>query len=183
MLYFSKLRIILVTLVSLFFVLLTISNFIKFESNYLNKRINLGLDLQGGSYLLLEIDNKNEIMFIDIGYRKTCVNYFKNGRIEWHNPRSNGQNFLERSTHKPGETVDGYVQVERRRYVKNDELQEHDIQEHERTKIDIQTRNDGDISCEWGNKNALSMDFNGFVHPCCYFQNPYLGFVLLLQSL
>jgi len=56
-LYFSKLRIILVTLVSLFFVLLTISNFVKFESNYLNKKINLGLDLQGGSYLLLEIDN------------------------------------------------------------------------------------------------------------------------------
>ena len=97
---------------------------------------------------------------------------FKNGRIEWHNPRSNGQNYLERSTHTPGETVDGYVQVERRRYVKSDELQEHDIQEHERTKIDIQTRDDGDISCEWGNKNALSMDFNGFIHPCCYFHNP-----------
>ena len=25
---------------------------------FLNKKINLGLDLQGGSYLLLEIDNK-----------------------------------------------------------------------------------------------------------------------------
>ena len=98
---------------------------------------------------------------------------FKNGRIEFTNPRSNGQNYLERSTHKPGETVDGYVQVERRRHVKADEAIEHDIAEAKRTQIDIETRNQGDISCEWGNKNALTMDYNGQVHPCCYFQNPY----------
>ena len=58
MLYFSKLRIIFITIISLFFVLIAFSNFIKFENNFFDKKINLGLDLQGGSYLLLEIDNE-----------------------------------------------------------------------------------------------------------------------------
>ena len=57
MLYFSKFRIISVILISLFFILIASSNLFKFENNLLNKKINLGLDLQGGSYLLLEIDN------------------------------------------------------------------------------------------------------------------------------
>jgi len=57
-LYFSKLRIILVFFVSLFFVFIASSNFLNFENTLLSKKINLGLDLQGGSYLLLEIDNE-----------------------------------------------------------------------------------------------------------------------------
>ena len=81
MLYFSKLRIILVTLVSLFFVLLTISNFVKFENNYLNKRINLGLDLQGGSYLLLEIDNSPVIEQKLQNFSITIRNFFKDKNI------------------------------------------------------------------------------------------------------
>ena len=59
MLYFSKLRIIIITLLSLLFILIASSNlFNDDENNLFNKKINLGLDLQGGSYLLLEIDNK-----------------------------------------------------------------------------------------------------------------------------
>ncbi len=57
MLYFSKLRIITVFLFSLIFILIASSNLFKFDNNFLDKKINLGLDLQGGSYLLLEIDN------------------------------------------------------------------------------------------------------------------------------
>ena len=57
MLYFSKLRIFFVSLVSLLFIYIASSNFIKFDDDFFNKKINLGLDLQGGSYLLLEIDN------------------------------------------------------------------------------------------------------------------------------
>jgi len=56
-LYFSKLRIIFIILLSLFFILIASSNFLKFENSFFSKKINLGLDLQGGSYLLLEIDN------------------------------------------------------------------------------------------------------------------------------
>jgi len=56
-LYFSKLRIILVSLVTLFFIFIAASNFQDSEDSLISKKINLGLDLQGGSYLLLEIDN------------------------------------------------------------------------------------------------------------------------------
>ena len=57
MLYFSKLRIFFISLISLFFILIASSNFLNFSNNLFDKKINLGLDLQGGSYLLLEIDN------------------------------------------------------------------------------------------------------------------------------
>ena len=57
MLYFSKLRIIFVSIVCLLFILITSNNFLDQENRFFNKKINLGLDLQGGSYLLLEIDN------------------------------------------------------------------------------------------------------------------------------
>ena len=57
MLYFSKLRIISVLLLTLVFSYFTLSNFTKLDDEFFSKNINLGLDLQGGSYLLLEIDN------------------------------------------------------------------------------------------------------------------------------
>ncbi len=57
MLYFSKLRIIFISIISLFFILISFSNLFTSENYLFKKKINLGLDLQGGSYLLLEIDN------------------------------------------------------------------------------------------------------------------------------
>ena len=57
MLYFSKLSIILVSVLSFFFIFIAVSNFQNSEDSFISKKINLGLDLQGGSYLLLEIDN------------------------------------------------------------------------------------------------------------------------------
>ena len=57
MLYFSKLRIISVLLLTFIFSYFTLSNFTKLDDEFFSKNINLGLDLQGGSYLLLEIDN------------------------------------------------------------------------------------------------------------------------------
>ena len=85
MLYFSKLRIIFISLISLFFILLAFSNFFKFDNNLLNKKINLGLDLQGGSYLLLEIDNKpvieQKLQNLTIRIR----NYFKEKNIRINN--------------------------------------------------------------------------------------------------
>ena len=57
MLYFSKLRILFITLISLLFIAIASSNLIKLDDDFFDKKINLGLDLQGGSYLLLEIDN------------------------------------------------------------------------------------------------------------------------------
>jgi len=57
MLYFSKLRIILVSLFVLFFITIASNNILSSDNRFIDKKINLGLDLQGGSYLLLEIDN------------------------------------------------------------------------------------------------------------------------------
>ena len=57
MLYFSKLRIIFISFISLFFILITFNNLLDSDKRFIDKKINLGLDLLGGSYLLLEIDN------------------------------------------------------------------------------------------------------------------------------
>ena len=58
MLYFSKIKIITVILITVIFTYFSFSNLFKFDDNFLKNKINLGLDLQGGSYLLLEIDNQ-----------------------------------------------------------------------------------------------------------------------------
>ena len=57
MLYFSKLKILFVSLICLFFIFIASNNFLDPNERFIDKKINLGLDLQGGSYLLLEIDN------------------------------------------------------------------------------------------------------------------------------
>ena len=58
MLYFSKIKIITVFLITLILTYLSLSNIFKFDDVFFKNKINLGLDLQGGSYLLLEIDNQ-----------------------------------------------------------------------------------------------------------------------------
>ena len=91
MLYFSKFRIISVILISLFFILIASSNLFKFENNLLNKKINLGLDLQGGSYLLLEIDNNPVIDQKIQNLSITIRNYFKDKNIRIKNLKILGQ--------------------------------------------------------------------------------------------
>ena len=91
MLYFSKFRIISVILISLFFILIASSNLFKFENNLLNKKINLGLDLQGGSYLLLEIDNNPVIEQKIQNLSITIRNYFKGKNIRIKNLKILGQ--------------------------------------------------------------------------------------------
>ena len=85
MLNFSKLRIFFVTLISLLFILISSSNFFKFSNELLNKKINLGLDLQGGSYLLLEIDNTPVIDQKLQNLTITIKNYFKEKNIRINN--------------------------------------------------------------------------------------------------
>ena len=85
MLYFSKLRIIIISLISLFFILFASSNFFKISNELLNKKINLGLDLQGGSYLLLEIDNTPVIEQKIQNLTIVIKNYFKEKNIRINN--------------------------------------------------------------------------------------------------
>ena len=93
MLYFSKLRIIFISLISLFFVLIASSNLFNDDDNRLfNKKINLGLDLQGGSYLLLEIDNNPVIEQKLQNLTLTLKNYFKEKNIKIKNLKLINQN-------------------------------------------------------------------------------------------
>ena len=92
MLYFSKLRILFITLFSLLFVLIASSNLFKFDDSFFDKKINLGLDLQGGSYLLLEIDNAPVIEQKLQNLTTSIRNYFKEKDIKINNIKIENQN-------------------------------------------------------------------------------------------
>ncbi len=57
MLNFSKINILIIYLIFFFISIFSILNFQDKDKQIINKKINLGLDLQGGSYLLLEINS------------------------------------------------------------------------------------------------------------------------------
>ena len=94
MLYFSKLRIIFITLFSLLFILIASSNLFKIDDDFFDKKINLGLDLQGGSYLLLEIDNAPVIEQKLQNLTTTIRNYFKDQNIKINNIKIEGENIF-----------------------------------------------------------------------------------------
>ncbi len=92
MLYFSKIKLftIYITIIILsFFALL---NFTDEKENYLlSKKVNLGLDLQGGSYLLLEVDSKP---VIDQNLQQKVLKLrkdLKNYKIKYQNLNLNNQ--------------------------------------------------------------------------------------------
>ena len=94
MLYFSKLRILFITLFSLLFILIASSNLFKIDDDFFDKKINLGLDLQGGSYLLLEIDNAPVIEQKLQNLTTTIRNYFKEQNIKISNIKIEGDNIF-----------------------------------------------------------------------------------------
>ena len=57
MLNFSKINIVIIYFLFLFIAFFTLLNFQNSNNSFVDKKINLGLDLQGGSYLLLEINS------------------------------------------------------------------------------------------------------------------------------
>ena len=61
MLNFSKINILIIYFIFFFITVFTFLNFQKKDNLYIDKKINLGLDLQGGSYLLLEINSDSLI--------------------------------------------------------------------------------------------------------------------------
>ncbi len=81
MLYFSKLRIIFISIICLFFIFIASNNLFSPDKRFFDKKINLGLDLQGGSYLLLEIDNTPVIEQKLQNTTSTIRTYFKDKGI------------------------------------------------------------------------------------------------------
>ena len=94
MLYFSKLRILFITLFSFLFIIIASSNLFKFDDEFFSKKINLGLDLQGGSYLLLEIDNDPVIEQKLQNLTTTIRNYFKDQNIKISNIKIEGDSIF-----------------------------------------------------------------------------------------
>ncbi len=94
MLYFSKLRILFITIFSVLFILIASSNLFKFDDSFFDKKINLGLDLQGGSYLLLEIDNEPVIEQKLQNLTTTIRNYLKEKNIKINNIKIENQNIF-----------------------------------------------------------------------------------------
>ena len=92
MLYFSKIKIF--TIYSII-ILLSFFAFLNFnddkENSFLSKKVNLGLDLQGGSYLLLELDPKpvleQNLQQKVLKLRKDLKNY----KIKYQNLNLNNQ--------------------------------------------------------------------------------------------
>ena len=105
MLYFSKLRILFITLFSLLFVLIASSNLFKFDDSFFDKKINLGLDLQGGSYLLLEIDNAPVIEQKLQNLTTSIRNYFKEKDIKLNNIKIENQNIYFNVLEKNKQTI------------------------------------------------------------------------------
>ena len=81
MLYFSKLRIIFISFITLFFIFVASNNLLSSDNKFFDKKINLGLDLQGGSYLLLEIDNTPVIEQKLQNITTLIKTYFKDNNI------------------------------------------------------------------------------------------------------
>ena len=108
MLYFSKLRITLVSLVTLFFILIASSNFQDSENNLISKRINLGLDLQGGSYLLLEIDN-GPVELQKLQNTTTEIrNFLKNKKLNFNDLRIENKKILFNVSNNDNELVKNF---------------------------------------------------------------------------
>ena len=84
MLYFSKLKLVIIYFIIVILSLFSLTNFTDNDSNFfLSKSINLGLDLKGGSYLLLEVDSKplikqklqNKILSLKKELKKNNIKY------------------------------------------------------------------------------------------------------------
>ena len=57
MLNFSKINVLSIYLIFILISTFSVFNFLNNENSFIKKKVNLGLDLQGGSYLLLEINS------------------------------------------------------------------------------------------------------------------------------
>ena len=86
MLYFSKLKLVTIYFIIIFLSLFSLLNFVDVKDNFiLSKKVRLGLDLQGGSYLLLEVNSQP---IISQNLQQKLLNlrkYLKKSKIKYKN--------------------------------------------------------------------------------------------------
>ena len=108
MLYFSKSKIVLIYLIISFLSFFSLLNFTNYDNTFFSKKINLGLDLQGGSYLLLEVDSQP---IINKNLQQKVLNlrkFFKKNNIKFQNLKLNNQTIyfnLKNTDQKKFETL------------------------------------------------------------------------------
>ena len=95
MLYFSKIKILIIYIIIITLSFFTFTNFIDNKENFIfSKKVNLGLDLQGGSYLMLEVDStpviKQNLQQKLLNLRK----FLKNNQIIYKNLRLDNESIF-----------------------------------------------------------------------------------------
>ena len=91
MLNFSKINILIIYCIFFFVAIFSFLNLQNEENRLINKKINLGLDLQGGSYLLLEINSDNLIQEKMQGKVIPIKKLLKDNGIDYSNFKINNQ--------------------------------------------------------------------------------------------
>ena len=110
MLKFSKINILVTLVLSILVIFFSISNITKFDDNFFKKKINLGLDLQGGSYLLLKIDNEPVIIKELQNKAVSLKNFFKENNIQIFNININKNKEIIFSTNEKNiEKVEAFL--------------------------------------------------------------------------
>ena len=94
MLYFSKLKVIFIYVLIIFLSYFSFSNFLSQNYKLFDNKINLGLDLQGGSYLLLEIDS-NPIVLQKLQNKFSDLKkFFREQNIKFQNIKIENNHYL-----------------------------------------------------------------------------------------
>ena len=109
MLYFSKVKIAIIYTVIIFLSIFSLSNLIDSKENlFLSKKVNLGLDLQGGSYLLLEVDSQP---IVDRNLQEKLLQlrkYFKKNKIKYKNLKLNNDKINFHLTERNAEVFENF---------------------------------------------------------------------------
>ena len=110
MLKFSKINILVTLVLSILVIFFSISNITKFDDNFFKKKINLGLDLQGGSYLLLKIDNEPVVIKELQNKAVSLKNFLKENKIQIFNININENKEIIFSTNEKNiEKVESFL--------------------------------------------------------------------------
>jgi len=119
-LYFSKLKVIFIYVLIIFLSYFSISNFLSQNYKLFDKKINLGLDLQGGSYLLLEVDSSPIVLqklqkkFSDLKkfFRERNIKFknikIENNKIYFEIDENSKDKFVSAFTEKNDNSINNY---------------------------------------------------------------------------
>jgi len=94
-LYFSKFKLISIYFFIIFLSFFSLSNFFNSnEDSFFKKKVNLGLDLQGGSYLLLEVDSQPVVKQKIQNKLITLRKFLKDNKIKYENLKSQNESII-----------------------------------------------------------------------------------------